>query len=175
MSRPLHLLLPDVLLDNLAIAARRNSRTVEREIEYILRQAMQDGSGLTCGALMLDAAGRKAWWRGIEVTLTRVQFDQTWLLASRAGEVITWRALYDVVHGVGIEAGNEIDGIRGNVRSMVKRLRHVFQAVEPNFDAIQVQDGIGYRWDAAREKTGPTFEVSRPVRLVPKEAVANHA
>ena len=67
-------------------------------------------------------------------------------LASRAGHDISYRELYDMVHGKGFVAGPGADGYRSNVRTFIKRIRRKFKEIDSGFDGIENYPGFGYRW-----------------------------
>jgi two-component system response regulator ChvI len=73
------------------------------------------------------------------------------LLASRAGQDVTYRDIYDVVKGAGFVAGAEGEGYRTNVRAMVKRIRQKFRALDDGFAELENYPGFGYRWRDAPE------------------------
>src|SRR3546814_12592423 len=81
---------------------------------------MQDTTGLTdilrLGPLDIHFRINRANWDGQPVPLTTTEFRVVHLLASRAGEDVSYRAIYDVVHGRGFIAGDGSDGYRTNVR-----------------------------------------------------------
>jgi len=98
------------------------------------------------GALELRADSCRALWRGEEVPLTLTEFHVVALLASKAGDDVSYREIYDVVRGEGFIAGIGSEGYRSNVRTMVKRIRQKFRDLDPAFDALENYPGFGYRW-----------------------------
>lgn len=100
------------------------------------------------GDLTLNPGSARALWKGAPVALTVTQFRIIQLLASRSGQDISYREIYDTVHGAGFAAGDGEHGYRVNVRSLIKRIRRSFQAVDPKFDAISNYPAFGYRWRA---------------------------
>ena len=68
------------------------------------------------------------------------------LLAENAGRDISYREIYDIVHGEGFMAGDGEIGYRTNVRAFIKRIRQKFRDVDNAFTAIQNYPGFGYRW-----------------------------
>ena len=54
--------------------------------------------------------------------------------------------IYDRLHYVGFIAGSGSDGYRANVRSVIKRIRNKFRAIDPAFDEIESYTAFGYCW-----------------------------
>ncbi len=88
----------------------------------------------------------RAVWRGHDVGLTYSEYTVINLLASNAGDMMGYRALYDEMHYSGFIAGKGEDGYQANVRSHIKRIRKKFQGIDPAFDEIVNDPGLGYRW-----------------------------
>ena len=103
---------------------------------------------VTVDALSLDLSARRARWRDKEVDLTLTEFDMVALMAQRAGRDVTYRELYDLVHGQGFQSGSGSEGFRSNVRGFINRIRRKFTTVDPGFEAIENYPGFGYRWRA---------------------------
>lgn len=101
---------------------------------------------LEVGPLSVDPASARAHWRSERVPLTLNEFRLVDLMARHAGRDVSYRQLYDCVHGEGFVAGPGEDGYRGNVRTLIKRIRHKFRDLDPDFDAIETYPGFGYRW-----------------------------
>ena len=68
------------------------------------------------------------------------------LLVANAGQPVTYRAIYDQVHYAGFVAGDGERGFERNVRTMIKRMRRKFEAIDPGFQAIRSIVGLGYSW-----------------------------
>jgi two-component system response regulator ChvI len=62
------------------------------------------------------------------------------------GEDVSYRDIYDLVHGKDFAAGYGADGYRVNVRTFIKRIRKKFREVNPTFNQIQNYPRFGYRW-----------------------------
>ena len=105
------------------------------------------------GELTVRPRIARAAWRGCELGLTFCEFNVVNLLSSQAGHWVTHRAIYDCVHYAGFIAGNGEDGYRGNVRSIIKRIRNKFRLNDAEFGAIINHDGIGYRWETGSESS----------------------
>lgn len=102
--------------------------------------------GISLGPLRLDARSCRAHWCGNEVALTLTEFRIVYKLAAQPGVDFTYREIYDVVHGRGFCAGDGADGIRVNVRSLIKRIRRKFREIDGRFAAIENYPAHGYRW-----------------------------
>jgi two-component system response regulator ChvI len=102
---------------------------------------------VTSGALLLPNPGR-AQWRGRHIGLTVVEEKIVGLLVANADQAVTYRAIYDQVHYTGFVAGDGERGFERNVRTIIKRLRRKFEAIDPGFQAIRSIAGLGYSWDA---------------------------
>ncbi len=98
------------------------------------------------GALELHRDCCRAFWADTAVLLTITEFRMVDLLASRTGQDVGYRDLYDIVHGSGFTAGYGEEGYRSNVRAFVKRIRRKFREVDDSFDEIESYSGFGYRW-----------------------------
>lgn len=98
------------------------------------------------GRLLLRREARRALWNGVEVPLSRTEFDVVHRLASAAGADVGYRQIYDVIKGEGFLAGPGEEGYRANVRAMIKRIRRKFEAIDPGFTSLGSYPGFGYRW-----------------------------
>jgi two-component system, OmpR family, response regulator ChvI len=67
-------------------------------------------------------------------------------LALKPGEDVSYRELYDLVHGKDFLAGSGADGYRANVRTFIKRIRKKFRDVDLEFDQVRNYAGFGYQW-----------------------------
>jgi len=98
------------------------------------------------GKLVLRLKASRAYWIGVDVKLTVMEFKIVQLLVSHVSDFVTYRAIYDRVHHEGFIAGSGQEGYRTNVRSSVKRIRNKFRAVDAEFLEIENFSGFGYRW-----------------------------
>ena len=73
-------------------------------------------------------------------------------LAENASRDVSYREIYDIVHGEGFMAGDGEVGFRTNVRAFVKRIRQKFREVDPVFSTINNYPGFGYRWRDGSEQ-----------------------
>jgi two-component system response regulator ChvI len=98
------------------------------------------------GPLELKLEGSRAFWNGTRIDLTLTEFNIVKSMATKAGEDVSYRDIYDLVHGKDFVAGYGPAGYRANVRAFIKRIRHKFRAVDGAFDEIDNYPGFGYRW-----------------------------
>jgi two-component system response regulator ChvI len=98
------------------------------------------------GELELRFDINRAFWRGQVIELTLTEFRMVSQLAMKPGEDVSYRELYDLVHGKDFRAGYGADGFRTNVRTFIKRIRKKFRSADPVFGCIQNYASFGYRW-----------------------------
>jgi len=108
--------------------------------------AEADGQNRRLGELELKLDSSRALWKAQRVNLSLTEFKLVQLMVERAGQDVTYRELYDLVHGRGFVAGSGPDGYRANVRTFMKRIRQKFRELDPEFDEIENYPGFGYRW-----------------------------
>jgi len=92
---------------------------------------------LTRGALVLDMDRMQIHWRNQTVDLTLTEFWLIHALARFPGHVKNREQLMQ-------EANVVVDD--STITSHIKRIRHKFLALDPNFAAIETIYGMGYRW-----------------------------
>ena len=105
------------------------------------------------GELALHRQTARTLWRQQDVGLTMTEYKIVAQLVSHKGEVLTYRTIYDTAHYEGFVAGSGEHGHNTNVRSLLKRIRKKFLAVDPGFAEIENEQGVGYRWRAAQPPT----------------------
>ena len=98
------------------------------------------------GALTLKHNSRRATWHDQPVELTLTEFGIVSYLAENSDRDVSYRDIYDIVHGEGFVAGYGEIGYRANVRAFIKRIRQKFRDVDPNFTQITNYPSFGYRW-----------------------------
>jgi len=100
------------------------------------------------GALELRSDVSRAYWKGQLVELTLTEFKIVQYLASKAGNDVSYREIYDLARG---KAGAGDEGYRANVRTFVKRIRQKFRDVDGSFEQIENYAGFGYQWRRERD------------------------
>src|SRR5262245_26849334 len=106
----------------------------------------QPDKALLCGKLMLRPAISRAYWNQADVGLTVGEYDVVQLLVSNVGRYVSYRTIYDHFRYEGFLAGKGADGYRANVRSVIKRIRKKFLAIDPAFEEIETYFAFGYCW-----------------------------
>ena len=130
----------------LTILAKR----IRSGVALVSRQPLEHPpEPLQCGLLLLRPTVSTAEWKGVSPGLTVTEFNIVQLLVSRAGDYVTYRAIYDCVHRPGFVAGDGAEGYRTNVRSSIKRIRNKFRALDAAFCEIENFAAFGYRWRTA--------------------------
>ena len=128
----------------------RGPAIILRRLDLVTRRRTPPPSAadpdLTRGRLALRGRTRRALWNGVEVPLSRTEFEVVQCLAAAAGSDVAYRQIYDVIKGEGFLAGQGEDGYRANVRAMIKRIRRKFEAVDAGFACLGSYPGFGYRW-----------------------------
>jgi two-component system response regulator ChvI len=112
---------------------------------------------VVCGKLLLRAAVSRAYWNEVDVGLTVGEYNVVHLLVSNAGRYVTYRSLYDRLRYEGFLAGAGVLGYRANVRSVIKRIRRKFFAIDPTFDEIKNYSNFGYCWADPRMPPTPSI------------------
>src|ERR1041385_4538268 len=102
--------------------------------------------------LVLRYDSRRVLWHDMNVALTLTEFNIVAYLTEHAERDVSYREIYDIVHGEGFVAGDGEIGFRTNVRAFIKRIRQKFRDVDPQFSQIKNYPGFGYRWLDGREQ-----------------------
>ncbi|MBS0221093.1 MAG: response regulator transcription factor [Proteobacteria bacterium] len=137
------------------------AKRIRKILENALPPAAEPSKTQQYGALMLNGSTNRAFWNGIELDLTLMEFRVVRLLATSAGDFVSYRAVYDVVHHSGFIAGSGEDGYRSNVRSIIKRIRMKLRAVDPDFDRIENFPSFGYRWEMGQSESAAPSQTKR--------------
>jgi two-component system response regulator ChvI len=126
-----------------------------RRIELILggekRNPANDSSRAEQGVLERDHLilrydSRRVLWNRTNIDLTLTEFNIVAYLIENAQRDVSYREIYDIVHGEGFMAGDGEGGFRTNVRAFIKRIRQKFRDVDQHFSSIKNYPGFGYRW-----------------------------
>ena len=119
------------LLARMRVAIRHLQRATGASVE---------SSRLERGDIVLDLSERRALVRGVEVQLTRTQFDLLVAFARHPGRVLTHRALVAEVWG-DPEAADP-----SNLRVFISALRRLIEPDPGRPERIRTVAGIGYRF-----------------------------
>ena len=128
------------------ILVRRIELIVEAARGNAERPPQQMPEAIWLGPLELRFDINRARWDDQTVDLTLTEFQIVSLLATTRGQDVSYRDIYDIVHGKDFAAGHGAVGYRVNVRSFIKRIRSKFREVDPAFNQIQNYPKFGYRW-----------------------------
>jgi len=135
-------------LQGLEVLARRLRSVAHESVVKAcapMDQAPNEES-VICGRLLLRSDDRRAYWNGLDVGVSFREYNLLHMLVSAVGQYKTYRAIYDRLHYVGFIAGSGSDGYRANVRSVIKRIRNKFRAIDPAFAEIESYTAFGYCW-----------------------------
>jgi two-component system response regulator ChvI len=124
----------------LTLSGQRAKNTTER------KDAVQHGD------LLLRYNSHRAAWKGVGIELTLTEFDILAYLVENTDHDVSYREIYDIVHGEGFVAGDGEVGYRANVRAFIKRIRQKFREIDANFSSIGNYPGFGYRWRDGRDR-----------------------
>jgi len=111
------------------------------------QQAPSDNQEIvTHGDITLRYDSRRALWKNQNVGLTLTEFNIVAYLIEHQDRDVSYREIYDIVHGEGFMAGDGEIGYRTNVRAFIKRIRQKFRDLDGEFSQIKNYPGFGYRW-----------------------------
>jgi two-component system response regulator ChvI len=125
------------------------------------------------GELVLHPAMWRAEWRRHDVGLTVTEYKVVSRLVAESGEPVTFRAIYDEMHYQGFHAGTGARGHEVNVRSIMKKIRRKFAAVDEGFDRIWNVTKVGYLWASMPRRDAAKPAETDAALERPAEAVAD--
>lgn len=130
-----------------SILIRRLQLALDPAAKSAIALAEPDDKGVVkVGDLELFGDTCRAAWKGNRLDLTLSEFYVVQLIATRRGQDVSYREIYDAVRGKDFVAGQGPNGYRGNVRALIKRVRKKFRLVDDTADPIENYPGYGYRW-----------------------------
>jgi two-component system response regulator ChvI len=137
------------------ICKSRGSEVLARRLKSAVKASnrtdqLRSGGPMICGKLVLRPDVSRVYWNDVDLGLTLGEYKIVHLLASKPGNFVTYRAVYDRLHHEGFIAGDGANGYRANVRSAIKRIRNKFRDFDPTFDQIENFAGFGYCWKKPR-------------------------
>ena len=117
-------------------------RVLVARVKALLRRAnatpADDGRRVRAGDVVIDAARREVTRAGVWVDLTTTEFELLWLLAGRAGEVVSREHIYDQVYG------STYDGLDRSADVYVSRLRAKLGDDSKHPTLLKTVRGVGY-------------------------------
>lgn len=93
------------------------------------------------GKMCIDIQARTAKIDGIEIELTKREYEIMELLALHAGQVFSREQIYEKVWGY------DADGDSTTVVERIKKIRFKFAEVTPETEYISTVWGFGYKWN----------------------------
>ena len=124
---------------NIDVFLARVRAALRRWFDYstgILRK----GDLVICGELLMNNDTREMWVNGIQVKLTRTEFDMLKYLVDHSGKVVTHKELLKGVWGVDYGVQKEY------LRVYISQLRKKIETNPMNPRYILTEPGIGYRF-----------------------------
>lgn len=103
-------------------------------------------SAIIRGDVAVHSDTGRVLWKDRDVGLTLCEYKVVHLLASNSATFMAYRAIYDVMHYPGFNAGGGSEGYRQNVRATIKRIRAKFRQFDAGFEQIETYSAFGYRW-----------------------------
>lgn len=116
----------------------RIQKTLDRRYESRAGAALESVNRLAVGELVIEKSSLSVCVRGQPVTLTVPEFELLWLLASRAGEVVSRQSLVEELRGF------DFDGFDRSIDLRVSRLRKKLGDDATNPSKIKTIRGRGY-------------------------------
>ncbi len=92
-------------------------------------------------ALVVDPEGWRAWWQGVALDLTPIEFRLLRALSAQPGRVFARQQLLDLLHGEGRAVTERA------VDSHVKNLRRKLEQAGASSDRIRSVYGVGYCYE----------------------------
>jgi two-component system response regulator ChvI len=126
------------------------SGTKAKQAVQTVADAGQDA--VKIGDITLRYDSRRALWKNQNVGLTLTEFNIVAYLIEHSDRDVSYREIYDIVHGEGFMAGDGEIGYRTNVRAFIKRIRQKFRDLDMDFTQITNYPGFGYRWRNGSEQ-----------------------
>ena len=133
LSKPVN---PRVLLVRIKNLLRRFDATATRTLEDLKNET--DARRINLGVLQIDQSARTVVVDGHPIEFSTAEFDLLWLLASRAGRVVSREELYRDIRGI------EWDGLDRSVDLRVARVRKKIGDDGKHPELIKSVRGTGY-------------------------------
>ena len=106
-------------------------------LEALQNNTDQQEKTISSGKLLIQEERKRIFWDKNQLNLTLTEF---WILVSlvkHPGHVKS--------HGQLMEAANVV--VTNNaIAAHIRRIREKFREIDPQFDAIRAEYGMGYRW-----------------------------
>jgi len=110
-----------------------------RTVEILRSGGNGEGGAIEHAQLRMDEARKEVYWKETPVILTLTEFWILYAIARRPGHVKSPEQLMDAASVV---------VTRNAISAHIKRIRKKFADIDPEFDHIRSEYGMGYRWYA---------------------------
>ena len=108
-----------------------------RTVEILRSGNSQTQNVIEHSQLRIDEARKEVYWRDKPVMLTLTEFWILYSIARRPGHLRSHEQLMDAASVV----------VTNNaITAHIKRIRNKFREIDPDFDHIRSEYGMGYRW-----------------------------
>ena len=108
-----------------------------RTVEILRSGNNQTQNVIEHSQLRIDEARKEVYWRDKPVMLTLTEFWILYSIARRPGHLRSHEQLMDAASVV----------VTNNaITAHIKRIRNKFREIDPDFDHIRSEYGMGYRW-----------------------------
>ena len=112
--------------------------TLFRRLEAVREAAVRpDDQAMVLGDLRLDEQFSRVYWKGVDLTLSLTHYWLVQELCDHPGRVRSHRELMKACNIV-VEANT--------ITAHIIAIRKAFTAVDPDFNGIRTERGLGYRW-----------------------------
>lgn len=106
-------------------------------LDKIKKPSLEE-SDIVCGPLTLNGESNEVFWNDVPVHLPLAEFWVLQSLVKRPGNLKSHEQLR--------QAGNITSYQPNAIVATVKRIRGKFKEIDPDFDCIKTEYGMGYRW-----------------------------
>ncbi|MCM1991588.1 response regulator transcription factor [Oceanirhabdus seepicola] len=126
-----------VLKARVAAHLRRDKRNINRERKFI-----------SFDNLNIDIKSREVLFHGVNIQMTKREFDIIELLAMNCGQVFSKERIYESIWGY------DAEGDSSTVSEHIKKVRTKLAKVDPDVKYVDTVWGVGYRWNTQKKGSG---------------------
>ncbi len=111
--------------------------TLFKMMEVLRGSSGDKENSLTSGHMLLQEERKQVFWKDVQLNLTLTEFWVLFSLVKYPGHVKS--------HDQLMEAANVV--VTNNaIAAHIRRIREKFRDIDPEFDSIRAEYGMGYRW-----------------------------